>query len=172
VTIATKFGMAHTNAAIGVMSAVVLALRPEFSAQARMPPRLEARATGGFDCGASGVHLPALTHRSGGLVSILRTLGGLALFLSRGPNRGPGRLEAMTRTEHEQAAPRRGELAHARGAQRLLQAVDARRRLNTRPADGARITADPHTPNDPPLPALISVSADADVQPPFRPVSP
>ena len=52
-----------------------LALRPGFSAQARMPPtaRLRHEARGGvtgFDCGAGAVLLRALPHRPGGRVPI------------------------------------------------------------------------------------------------------
>src|ERR1035441_693073 len=65
----------HTPA-IGVESHIELALRPGFSARARMPPtaracvtRREAGVTG-FDCGAGAVLLRALSHRSGGRVPI------------------------------------------------------------------------------------------------------
>ena len=42
---------------------------------------------------------------------------------------------SMTQTEHNSAARRRGELTRDRGSRRLSAAIDARRRLNTRPAD-------------------------------------
>ena len=55
----------------------------------------------------------------------------------------------MTRTEHNWAARRRGELTRDRGSLRLSPAMDAQRRLNTRRADGPRTKADPHGPSDP-----------------------
>jgi hypothetical protein len=55
----------------------------------------------------------------------------------------------MTQTEHNSAARRRGELTGDRGSRRLSAAIDARRRLNTRPAGGTRTNADPHRPSDP-----------------------
>src|ERR1035441_369514 len=65
----------HTPA-IGVESHTELALRPGFSARARMPPtarscatRREAGVTG-FDCGAGAVLLRASFHRPGGRVPI------------------------------------------------------------------------------------------------------
>jgi hypothetical protein len=54
----------------------------------------------------------------------------------------------MTRTEHNRAARRRGELTGDRGSRRLSPAIDARRRLNTRRADGTRTKADLHGPSD------------------------
>ena len=55
----------------------------------------------------------------------------------------------MKRTDHHSAARRRGELTHDRGSLRLSPAIEARRRLNTRRADGPRIEAHPHGPSDP-----------------------
>jgi hypothetical protein len=55
----------------------------------------------------------------------------------------------MTQTEHNSAARRRGELTRDRGSRRLSAAIDARRRLNSRPADGTRANADLHRPTDP-----------------------
>ena len=54
----------------------------------------------------------------------------------------------MTRTEHNRAARRRGELTRDRGSRRLSPAIDAQRRLNTRRVDGTRTNADPHGPSD------------------------
>ena len=54
----------------------------------------------------------------------------------------------MTRTEHNRAARRRGELTRDRGSRRLSSAIDTQRRLNTRPADGPPPKADPVDPND------------------------
>jgi hypothetical protein len=54
----------------------------------------------------------------------------------------------MTRTEHNRAARRRGELTRDRGSRRLSSAIDAQRRLNTRRADGPPTRADPVGPND------------------------
>lgn len=55
----------------------------------------------------------------------------------------------MTQTEHNSAAGRRGELTRDRGSRRLSAAIDARRRLNSRAADGTRANADLHRPTDP-----------------------
>jgi hypothetical protein len=54
----------------------------------------------------------------------------------------------MTRTEHNRAARRRGELTRDRGSRRLSPAIDAQRRLNARRADGTRTNADPVGPSD------------------------
>lgn len=54
----------------------------------------------------------------------------------------------MTRTEHDQAARRRGQLTRDRGARRLLLAIDAQRRLNAERAGRARTKADPYGPSD------------------------
>jgi len=54
----------------------------------------------------------------------------------------------MTRTEHNSAARRRGELTRDRGSRRLSPAIDAQRRLNARRADGTPTNADPFGPND------------------------
>jgi hypothetical protein len=54
----------------------------------------------------------------------------------------------MTRTEHNLAARRRGELTRDRGSRRITPAIDAKRRLNARQADGTRTNADPFGPND------------------------
>ena len=54
----------------------------------------------------------------------------------------------MTRTEHNRSARRRGELTRDRGSRRLSSAIDAQRRLNSRPADGPPTKADPVGPND------------------------
>lgn len=75
--------------------------------------------------------------------------GVLALFLARGPNRGMGRREDMMRTEHDQAARRRGELARDRRSRRVFAAIDAQRRLNARPARATRTKAYPFGPSDP-----------------------
>lgn len=54
----------------------------------------------------------------------------------------------MTRTERNSAARRRGELTRDRGSRQLSPAIDARRRLNARRADGTPTNADPFGPND------------------------
>ena len=54
----------------------------------------------------------------------------------------------MTRTAHNSAARRRGEVTGDRGSRRLSPAIDAQRRLNARRADGTPTTADPFGPND------------------------
>jgi len=54
----------------------------------------------------------------------------------------------MTRTEHNSAARRRGELTRDRGSRRLSPAIDAQRRLNVRPADRTTTNAEAFGPND------------------------
>jgi hypothetical protein len=54
----------------------------------------------------------------------------------------------MTRTEHNLAARRRGELTRDRGSRRISPAIDAQRRLNARQADGTPTNAGPFGPND------------------------
>src|SRR5450755_4715043 len=72
-----------------------LALRPGFSAQARMPPTAQSCATRrevgvtGFDCGAGAALLRALPHRPGGGVPICFDLARvLAVLLGRGLDSG------------------------------------------------------------------------------------
>jgi hypothetical protein len=55
----------------------------------------------------------------------------------------------MTLTRHDLAARRRGELNRDRRSLRLSPAIDPKRRLNTRPADGTLTKADPLGPSDP-----------------------
>jgi hypothetical protein len=61
-----------------------------------------------------------------------------------------GRVELKTimRTDHLWAARRRGEVTRDRGSRRLSLAIEARRRLNARRADGTRTKADPRGPSD------------------------
>ena len=54
----------------------------------------------------------------------------------------------MTRTEHNLAARRRGELSRDRESARISPAIDAQRRLNALQTDGTRTNADPFGPND------------------------
>jgi hypothetical protein len=54
----------------------------------------------------------------------------------------------MTRTEHNRAARRRGELTRDRGSRRFSPAMDAQRRLDARRADGTPTNADSFVPND------------------------
>ena len=54
----------------------------------------------------------------------------------------------MTRTEHNLAARKRGELSRDRGSRRISPTIDAQRRLNALQADGTRTNADPFGPND------------------------
>jgi hypothetical protein len=56
----------------------------------------------------------------------------------------------MTRTEHNSAARRRGELTRDRGSRRLSPEIDAQRRLtlNARRADSTPTNTDPFGPND------------------------
>jgi hypothetical protein len=55
----------------------------------------------------------------------------------------------MTRTEHDRAARRRGELARDRGSRRVSSVIDAQRHLNVRAARNARHKSDPVGPSDP-----------------------
>ena len=55
----------------------------------------------------------------------------------------------MTRTEHDRAARRRGELARDRGPRRVPLAIDAQRRLTARSAREERTKPDPAGPRDP-----------------------
>jgi len=55
----------------------------------------------------------------------------------------------MTRTEQIRAVRRRGALDRDRGSRRFSFAVDAQRRLNTRPARGTPTKADAVGPSDP-----------------------
>jgi hypothetical protein len=75
--------------------------------------------------------------------------GVLALFLARGPNRGMGRREDMTRTALGQAARRRGELARDLASRRVSSAIDAQRRLNPAPVQSAWTKTDPLGPSNP-----------------------
>lgn len=54
----------------------------------------------------------------------------------------------MTRTEHNRAARRRGELTRDRGSRRLSPAIDAQRRLNALRADGIPTNPEAFDPND------------------------
>jgi hypothetical protein len=111
--------------------------------------RREAWVTG-FDCGAGAVLLQALPHRPGGRVSTrLNARGFYAPLPCARPGRGRESLNMMKRTEHNSAARRRGELPRERGSLRLSPAIDARRRLNIRRADGAGTKALPLGPSDP-----------------------
>ena len=93
------WGRLHIDGRNGSTVGRVLALRPGFSVHARMPPtaccatRREACVTG-VDCGARAarpidVTPPAWWTRP----NLIERAGVLALFLTRGPNRGTGRLE-------------------------------------------------------------------------------
>jgi hypothetical protein len=55
----------------------------------------------------------------------------------------------MTRTEQIRAVRRRGALDRDRGSRRVSFAIDAQRRLNTRPARDTRTKADAVGPSDP-----------------------
>src|ERR1700733_6603058 len=69
-------------------------------------PGLLVLTAGSAAC-SSGVTPPARWPRP----NLAERAGAIALFLARGPGRGLGRREDMTRTEHQRAAHRRGELA-------------------------------------------------------------
>src|SRR5450755_925218 len=67
----------------------------------------------------------------------------------RGPDRGTGRLETMTRSTRDLPVRRRGELSRDRTIHRVSSAIDALRRLNAREADGTPTRAAPVGPSDP-----------------------
>jgi hypothetical protein len=131
-----------------------LALRPGFSAQARMPSTA-LRAPRGVRRGllvltAGSVPYFYRRYATGTVASPLHERAGvLTLLLPRGPRqRDREGLKILTRTEHNWAARRRGELTRDRGSRRLSPTIDARRRLNARRAVGTRTKADPFGPND------------------------
>jgi hypothetical protein len=131
-----------------------LALRPGFSPQARMPPTARSASRGGrrgllvltagpVAC-SIGVTPPARWPRP----NLAKSRGGVPP-LAGGPNRGSGRREDMTRTEHERAARSRGELTCDHWSRTVASAIDAQRRLNARRACGARIKAVSISRSDP-----------------------
>ena len=132
-----------------------LALRPGFSPQARMPPTAHYASRGvrrgllvltaePAAC-STGVTPPARWPRP----NLAKRAGVIALFLARGPSRGLGRHEDVTRTEHERAARRRGELVRDHGSRNVFSAIDAQGRLNARSAHGTRTKTVPVGPRDP-----------------------
>ena len=58
-------------------------------------------------------------------------------------------VKMLTRTEHDRAALRRGELARDHRSRRVPSAIDAQRRLTVRPARNTRNKADPVGPSHP-----------------------
>jgi hypothetical protein len=128
----------HITLAIGVKSRMYWPCGQDFGPSpdatdgALCVTRREARVTG-FDCGPGAVLPPALPHRPADACVPHQALGVLALLLTRGPTRGREGLQAMTQTEHNSAAHRRGELTRDRGSRRG-SAIDAQRRLDTRRA--------------------------------------
>src|SRR5947209_9773320 len=75
----------------------------------------------------------------------------------------------MTRTEHNSAARRRGELTGDRGSRRLSPAIDAQRRLNARHADPAPTDTDPSSANDRRYPYLTRHDGEGLVKGPANP---
>ncbi len=110
--------------------------------------RREAWVTG-FDRGA-GVLLYG-RYATGPVASSPISLNArvLALFLARGFHRGTEGVKAMTHTEHDRAARRRGELSRDHGSWRVPLAIDAQRRLTARSARDNRTNPDPAGPSDP-----------------------
>ena len=120
--IATNSGLAHTTPAIGVLSILALALRPESSAQARMPPtarsapRGERRGLLVLTAGPVGDFPQALLPRPGGIVPTLMNARGFWPSSSCAtPIEGREGLNTMTRTEPNRTAHRQGELTRDRG---------------------------------------------------------
>lgn len=136
-----EFGIVAHNARDRSTVGKWLALRPEFSTQARMPPTAFL-APRGVRRG-----LPVLT---AGLVpdSCRRyPTGPVAFSLSNARGPWPSSFRAIpmegregskmtTRTEHNRAVRRRAELTRDRGPRGLEPAIDTRRRVNSRRADG------------------------------------
>ena len=131
-----------------------LALRPEFSAQVRMPPtarsapRGERRGLMVLTAGPVGA-LPRA--QPSPLVSSPPddARGFSPSFFRAAPIEGWEGRNTMTQTERN-FAPRRGdEQDRERGSRRVSHAVDAQRRLNTRRADNTRTKAHPLGPRDP-----------------------
>jgi hypothetical protein len=87
----------HTRAANGSTVSRQLALRPEFLAQARMPPTAlhcatrERRGLLIFDCGPWRLALGGLPRRPGGWSLSGESLRVHAVFLSRDPTKGGGK---------------------------------------------------------------------------------
>jgi hypothetical protein len=73
----------------------------------------------------------------------------LTLSFGADPPEGREGLKTMTRRTRDLTERRRGELKRDRTNHRVSSAIDAQRRLNTRPADGTRTKADPVGPSDP-----------------------
>jgi hypothetical protein len=153
--IATNLGLGHTAACDRSSVGKWLALRPEFSAQALMPPTALLAPRGGrrgllvLTAGPVQDFLSALSHRLGGFVPTLTKCAGvLALSFRAIPTETREGLTTMTRTEHSRALQRRAELTHDRGPRQLEPAIDARRRLNTRRSDSTRTNQDPHGPSE------------------------
>ena len=131
-----------------------LALWPGCSARARIPPtarpapRGERRRllvlTAGPVPHLYGRYLPARWTRP----HLLNARGSCPLPLRADPTEGREGLRSMTRTEHNLAARRRGELTRDRGSRRISPAIDAQRRLNARQADGTPTNAAPFGPKD------------------------
>jgi hypothetical protein len=132
-----------------------LALRPGFSPQARMPPTAHYASRGvrrgllvltaePAAC-STGVTPPARWPRP----NLAKRAGVIALFLARGPSRGLGRHEDVTRTEHERAARRRGELVRDHASRNVSSAIDAQGRLSARSARGTGTKTVPVGPSDP-----------------------
>jgi hypothetical protein len=70
------------------------------------------------------------------------------------PTEGREGLKTMTRTEHNSAARRRGELIGDRGSRRLSPAIDAQQRLNARHADATPTDTAPFSTGDRRFPYL------------------
>jgi hypothetical protein len=152
---ANFLGLVYINARIRSSVVDELALRPEFSAQVRMPPTVLFAPRGvwrGLLVLTAGlVRYFDGRYPTGPVVASLRlnARGFLPSSFRAEPIEGREGLRAMTRTEQNWAARTRGEFNRDRGSRRLSQAVDARRRLNARRADDAWAKAHPVGPSDP-----------------------
>ena len=148
--------LVHANGPNGSTVVGELALRPGFSPQARMPPTTHFASRGGrpglLVLTAGPVRLLYGRYPTGPVASSpiwLNARGFSPSSLRAVSTEGSKGVKTMTRTEHDRAARRRGELARDRGSRRVSSVIDAQRRLTARAARDARTTADPMGPRDP-----------------------
>ena len=81
-------------------------------------------------------------------LNLIERSGGTSALPSARTQQRDGKPKSHDADGTELGSARRGELNRDRGSRRLLQAVDARRRLNARRADSTRTRADLLGPSD------------------------
>jgi hypothetical protein len=139
--IVTNCGLPHTTARDRSSVNCALVLRPESSTQARMPPTVQS-APRGARRGLLVLIAGPVTcfYRRYPTVPVASSLpdgrSGAPAVPPATVQRATGRPPEMTRTEREQDARTRGQLARERGAWRLSLAIEAQRRLNATRTDG------------------------------------